>query len=167
MGKTDRVQTKLRFNLQKTPQTCDGVQSPDRALEGVPTDSDVDLKQILVSIQHCFIKIDEKIDALLYRLDYMSERLDMHAERLNQVEWRVSAAEDEQNTMAVLQKKIDRLLHVLQAKAEDLETRSDRNKVSVVGIAEYVHIDNLKWFVEQLLTDLLGCETFSYIYIME
>ncbi|KAJ1214864.1 hypothetical protein NDU88_002475 [Pleurodeles waltl] len=49
MGELDRVQTKLQFESRKTPKTrADGVQAPDRVLEGAPAESDADLKQILV-----------------------------------------------------------------------------------------------------------------------
>ncbi|KAJ1144052.1 hypothetical protein NDU88_010354 [Pleurodeles waltl] len=59
-------------------------------------------------------KIDYKIDALSFRMDTMSKRLDKPTERLDVVERRMS---DNQQTLA-LQKKIEKTLTTLQAKAE-------------------------------------------------
>ncbi|KAJ1186183.1 hypothetical protein NDU88_002966 [Pleurodeles waltl] len=100
-------------------------------------------------------------------MDRMSDRLDGHAERLDQVERRVSEADDEHNMLATAQKKVDTLLHTLQAKAEDLEARSRRNNVRIVGIAEPTRIDNMDRYVEQLLSDLRGRETFSDKFVVE
>ncbi|KAJ1132707.1 hypothetical protein NDU88_011010 [Pleurodeles waltl] len=100
-------------------------------------------------------------------MDRMIERIDKLAERLDQAERRTSELEDEQTMMASRQIKMDKLLRALHAKAEDLEARSWRNNVRIVGVTESTNIDNMERFVEQLLTDVLGRETFSTMFEVE
>ncbi|KAJ1140804.1 hypothetical protein NDU88_007142 [Pleurodeles waltl] len=65
------------------------------------------------------------------------------------------------------QKKVDRLLLMLQAKAEDFQARSRRNNVCILGIAELTRVDNMERYVEQLLIDLMDRETFSDMFMSE
>ncbi|KAJ1082869.1 hypothetical protein NDU88_003032 [Pleurodeles waltl] len=52
----------------------------------MPADEELDLRHILVAMQHSLTQIDGKIDSLFYRMDRMSERLDKHAKRLDQAD---------------------------------------------------------------------------------
>ncbi|KAJ1083176.1 hypothetical protein NDU88_003336 [Pleurodeles waltl] len=97
----------------------------------------------------------------------MLDRLEKHAVRLALVERRVSEAEEEHRMLAIVQKKVDRLLLTLQAKVEDLEARSHRNNVRIVGIAESTQIDNMERYMEQLQFDLRGRKSFSDIFMVE
>ncbi|KAJ1090481.1 hypothetical protein NDU88_003613 [Pleurodeles waltl] len=81
MGKSDRVPTKLQFEVRKTLKVQgEGVTAPEGVLEG----ASADLKQILVSMPHSLTKIDGKKDALKYRMNRISARLARHAECLDQ-----------------------------------------------------------------------------------
>ncbi|KAJ1109587.1 hypothetical protein NDU88_006947 [Pleurodeles waltl] len=97
----------------------------------------------------------------------MAEWLEKHAERLDAMERRVSEIEDKQAAASIAQKKMDKLLLTLQAKTEDLEARSRRNNLHIVGIAKMMTIDNMGWDIECLLIALLGHDTFSEICIVE
>ncbi|KAJ1084847.1 hypothetical protein NDU88_004993 [Pleurodeles waltl] len=132
-----------------------------------PPKSDADLKQILASMKHSLKKIDWKIDTLTYRTDCLSKRLYKHAEHLDLVECWVLDDEDEQTTLASAQKKVDKLLLMLQSKAEDLEACSHRKNVRIVGVTESIRVDNMERYVEQLLSDLLARETSSTIFVVE
>ncbi|KAJ1088147.1 hypothetical protein NDU88_001306 [Pleurodeles waltl] len=171
IGQSDRIQTKLQFESRKTPKAQGTeVNTPEELMEGASAETNVDLKQMLVFVQRSLTKIDGNIDALMYRMDRMSNRLDKHAEHLDQVERRVSEGEVDHGTLATAQKKVDRLLLTLQAKAADLEAleaSSCRNNVHIVGIAESTEINNMEQYVEQMLSDLLGLKTFSDIFVVE
>ncbi|KAJ1154401.1 hypothetical protein NDU88_007153 [Pleurodeles waltl] len=87
MGKADRKQSKLQFDLRKsTKSQGNGVEVAGGMQEPLGAGRDTELKQILVAMQHSLTKIDCKIDTLTYRIDRMPKRMDKHAERLDMVE---------------------------------------------------------------------------------
>ncbi|KAJ1110050.1 hypothetical protein NDU88_007405 [Pleurodeles waltl] len=79
----------------------------------------------------------------------------------------MSEAKDDHNTLAIAQKQVDKLLHTLQVKAEYLEACCRRNNIRIVGVGELTRIDNMERYVEQLVSDLSGCETFSDAFVVE
>ncbi|KAJ1140297.1 hypothetical protein NDU88_006654 [Pleurodeles waltl] len=99
-------------------------------------------------------------------MDRMSERLDKQAERLDQTERRVSTVEDGQTALAAGQLKVSTELGTLRHKMDDLESRSRRNNLHIVGIAEFTSIANMENFIENLLIQLLGRDTFSAIFVV-
>ncbi|KAJ1175044.1 hypothetical protein NDU88_000335 [Pleurodeles waltl] len=101
-------------------QPTSGEQEPD----GEPN-----LKQILSEIQRSQTKISGKIDALSFHMDRMSEQLDKQAEHIEATEHCIAEAEDEQVALKAAQKKAEKLILALQAKAKDLETRSLKNNL--------------------------------------
>ncbi|KAJ1199216.1 hypothetical protein NDU88_003054 [Pleurodeles waltl] len=93
--------------------------------------------------------------------------MDKQVECLDTVEQQASEAEDEQITVLAAHKRMEKLLLVLQAKAEDLEACSRRNSLRIVDVAETTNIDNTELFIEQVISDLLGGETFSDMFFVE
>ncbi|KAJ1107612.1 hypothetical protein NDU88_005002 [Pleurodeles waltl] len=77
----------------------------------------------------------------------MSELLDRHSERIDMVERQMSEGEDKQVTALSTQKRMDKVLHTLQAKVEDLEARL-RHNIRIVGLAESTNNGNRKvtWY---------------------
>lgn len=122
---------------------------------------------MLTTIQAALSNIDGKIDSLTYRVDKRSERLDKHTERLDMAERRLSEAEDDQVQIDAKQKKMEKQLAGMTAKAEDLEARSCRSNISLMGISETTNMGPMERYVEQLLISMLGRETFSDIFIVE
>ncbi|KAJ1198832.1 hypothetical protein NDU88_002671 [Pleurodeles waltl] len=112
-------------------------------------------------------EIDGKNDALSYRMERMPELVDNNTECVEVVERRVLEAKGEQATVAGTQKQLERALVTLQEKAEDLEACSWVNNLHIVGLAESTNVENMKSFVEQLLIELLGQETFSDLFMMK
>ncbi|KAJ1185150.1 hypothetical protein NDU88_001945 [Pleurodeles waltl] len=82
------------------------------------------------------------------------------------VQSRVSEVEDEQVSASVSQKKLDKSLEVLHAKAEDFEAQSRCYNILIVGLAESTNTGKMEKFVEQLL-ESMGRETFSDRFVME
>ncbi|KAJ1113038.1 hypothetical protein NDU88_001297 [Pleurodeles waltl] len=81
-------------------------------------------------------------------MDRMSERIDKHTERLDHVENRVSATEDGQTVLVSDQSKLSKELGVLKLKVEDMEARSRRNNIRIVGLAESTAITNMESHIE-------------------
>ncbi|KAJ1207753.1 hypothetical protein NDU88_003143 [Pleurodeles waltl] len=130
MGKPDKTQAKLQFDLRKTSRSSEGHTVDTRAVSGDPdSDGEPGLKQILTTMQQTLATIDGKIDSLNYRIDRMTERLDKHAQRLDEAEGRLSQeeVEDDHTTIATGHSKIDKKLTAMHAKVKDLEARSLRN----------------------------------------
>ncbi|KAJ1152917.1 hypothetical protein NDU88_005691 [Pleurodeles waltl] len=125
------------------------------------------LRQILTAMQQSLTQKYTKIDSLSFRMDKLMERLEKHAERLDQSERCISEVKDGQAIKSSRHAKMVKELAVLQAKVEDLEARSHRNNLRIVGIAEYIAIDNMESYVERLLVQLLGRETFSSVFVVE
>ncbi|KAJ1107643.1 hypothetical protein NDU88_005033 [Pleurodeles waltl] len=125
MGKTNKVPQKLQFDLLKTSKAREGEAASTGDIAWVSVaEVDMDLKQILMVMQQNLTKINCKIDAFTFYMDRMTQRLAKHAEDLGIAERRVSEIEDELVLAAAAQKKMDQILLMLQAKAEDLEARS-------------------------------------------
>ncbi|KAJ1123380.1 hypothetical protein NDU88_001850 [Pleurodeles waltl] len=164
MGKTDKNQAKLQFDSRKSHSPAGNLVEPgsERGPD-MPSGEEQDLCQILVAMQHSLTQHDGKIDSLSYCMDRMTERLDKHAERLDQSEKRVSEVEDGQTRHVKLYKEV----HSLRLKVDDLEARSWRNYLRIVGVAESTAIDNMEGFIERLLVQLLGRTTFSDLFVVE
>ncbi|KAJ1113071.1 hypothetical protein NDU88_001330 [Pleurodeles waltl] len=118
-------------------------------------------------MQFSLTKIDGGIDAVSFRMDRLSEHLDKLAEFPDMIERSVSEVEDEQVTTSEQQKQLHKALSSLQAKTEDLETCSCKNNLHIVGLAESTNLGNMEKYVSQLFIDLMGCETFSDIFMVE
>ncbi|KAJ1206650.1 hypothetical protein NDU88_002052 [Pleurodeles waltl] len=160
MGKTDKTQARLQFERRRAQgPTGDGTATDsEKGPEGTPGEEQ-DLRQLLVSMQHSLNQIDGKIDALAYRMDRMSERIDKHTERLDHVENRVSATEDGQTELVSGQSKLSKELGLLKLKVEDMEARSRRNNIRIVGLAESTAITNMERHIEQLLEGEQWCRS--------
>ncbi|KAJ1080953.1 hypothetical protein NDU88_001141 [Pleurodeles waltl] len=168
MGKTDKTQARLQFKRRKTISPAgEGAEVGPEGSPVTTSGEDQDLRQILRAMQHSLTQIDGKLDSLSLRMDRMSERLDQHAERLDQSERRASDVEDGQTELATSQVKLNKELSTLRLKVDNLEARSRRNNLHIVGIAESTAVDNKESFGKQLLVQLLGHATFSDLFVVE
>ena len=115
MGKTDKPQSKLQFELRKPPKTRDEDAHMSETDSSRP-EVGFDVILYLSAMQQSITKIDGKIDALSIQMARLSERLDKHAGRLDMVERRVSEVEDGQVTTTDTQKQMKKTLTTLQTK---------------------------------------------------
>ncbi|KAJ1154576.1 hypothetical protein NDU88_007322 [Pleurodeles waltl] len=168
MGKTDKMQGILHFEQHKTPMSRERCTNDVGATLGeLESDMEPEQKHILTAMQQSLATIDGKIDSLSFRMDRISEHLDKNAERLDTAECRISEDEDDYNTVASAQSKMDTTAAVLQAKVQDLKVLSRRSNIRVVGIAESTAIDNMEHYIEQLLVMLLERGSFSDIFVVK
>ncbi|KAJ1189027.1 hypothetical protein NDU88_005780 [Pleurodeles waltl] len=100
-------------------------------------------------------------------MDRMTKCMDKHGERLDQSERRVSEVEDGHTELATGHAKLKKELNSLRLKVDDLEARSRRNNLHIVGVAESNAIDNMEGFIERLLVQLLGHTTFSDLFVVD
>ncbi|KAJ1160729.1 hypothetical protein NDU88_001222 [Pleurodeles waltl] len=168
MGKTDKLQTKLQFEAQKTPRSKDWRREELGAvLEDQESDAEPELHHILATMESSLATINGKIDSLSYRMDRMTERLDNQVELVDEAERRISAVEDKCNNVSQAQTQADRTVAALRAKVEDLEARSRRSNIRVVGITESTAIDNMELFVEGLRIRLLDGRLFQTFFVVK
>lgn len=82
-------------------------------------------------------------------------------------ERRITESEEAQTDAHRTQKSMEKALLALQDKAEDLEARSRRSNLRITGVPESTVTGNMELFIEKLLTNLLGPETFSSTFVVE
>lgn len=153
MGKPDKTQPKLNFEqAEKTPdQTADNQQQPAQPTTSEQDITSKDIHTMFTTIQSTLAALDGKMDNLTYRVDRMSERLDRHTERIDMAERRISDMEDTNTQVETKQAAMDKQLAALSAKAEDLDARSRRCNVRLMGIAETPNTGPMEKYIEQLL----------------
>ncbi|KAJ1133094.1 hypothetical protein NDU88_011393 [Pleurodeles waltl] len=164
MGKSDKNKPKLHFDQRKAHKTVgEHMAAPPPTAADTTQEEEPELKQIQAAMQQSLAQIDSKIDSLSFRMDRMTERLNKHAERLDESDRRISDIEDSHTTLTSNHESTSTTLAALQRKVNNLKARSRRNNLHVVGIAKSTDIDNMEGYIECLLTQLLGGNTFSNI----
>ncbi|KAJ1098014.1 hypothetical protein NDU88_003130 [Pleurodeles waltl] len=88
-----------------------------------------------------------------------------HVEHQDLVEKQMSETEDKQVSTTEIQKRLEKALSTLQAKAEYFEALSQLNNLRIVGLRESTNVRKIESSVERLLIELLGlrhCLTCSW-----
>lgn len=126
----------------------------------IDSESEEDIKSILKEVKTYLREIDTNIDSLASRLDRVSRKVDKHESKIADLETRVSDVEDSQTTVHTNLTLIQKNLAEIKAKNEDLEGRSRRNNVRILGVPESTNIHNMEQYVEGLFKELFG-ETYQ------
>uniref|UniRef100_A0A8C5PCI5 Uncharacterized protein n=1 Tax=Leptobrachium leishanense TaxID=445787 RepID=A0A8C5PCI5_9ANUR len=103
--------------------------------------------------------LDEKLGRLSASLELALSQLTSQAQRLTEVEDRVSTLEDGLTPLQTTVDSHDSLLSTLLDKIDDLENRSRRNNLRIVGLPETVKGPQLQHFVSTWLPTALGIAT--------
>lgn len=168
MGRKDPKQRTLPFeNLRTKPQKkaqtwLRGARTPD----AIP-DPSSHLTALLQEMRVGFKSLDSRFDSLDKRMDDMGSKLQAHDRRLDLAESRISDIED---SAPMSLKRLERIEHILKdvaIKKEDLEARSRRNNLRLIGVPESTNTGRLDSFVETLLMDLFGKEAFINGFAVE
>lgn len=132
MGKPDKqVQPKLTFEFKRLKKAALQVMSDTETdVEAAGTSK---LERIMVAMQQSLQTIYGKIDTLNLRMDNMASKLDKHAARLTEAEQRISNSEDKVEVITKSCAQIEKLFAVINTKNEDLEARSWRNNLRILG----------------------------------
>ncbi|KAJ1121147.1 hypothetical protein NDU88_009275 [Pleurodeles waltl] len=116
-------------------------------------------------IQLSLTTIDENIGSLPYRMGRLREQIDKHADRLNAVDQQASDIKDDRAASAEAQRRLEKTVLVVQARAEDLEGHFRLNNLCIIGLVESIDIGNMGTFVECLLINLLSHKTLSELFV--
>lgn len=164
MGKPQGRQPTLQFSSQKSTRS-----TPDTDADQIDHSSATapELKDILLAMQTSLTSIESKMDAMTARLDGLSHKVDAHESRIAEQERRTSDLEDTAATADTRVREMERVLKTLAAKNEDLESRSRRNNLRILGVPETTATGKMEDYVERLLTTLFGREPFSSVFIVE
>lgn len=164
MGKPDRQQPKLTFEAKRNPRGTNTHLDTDLELESTANKT---MEKVLQAIQKSLQDINGKLDTLTHRVDNISTKLDKQGEQLDEAEERITAVEDEAHTTMRKCEDMDKLLEVIKNRAEDLEPRSRRNNVRIAGVPESTNTGKMEIYVETMLKDIFGAESFSTVLIVE
>ncbi|KAJ1204973.1 hypothetical protein NDU88_000408 [Pleurodeles waltl] len=125
------------------------------------------MKALLLTMQSSLSSIDGKMDTMTTRLDLLTAGLEKHSGRITEAEQRISNGEDVMQKRQEQLSQMDKLLKVIALKNEDLEARSRRNNIGIVGIPESTNTGRMEQFVDRLLFKLFGEDAFSRLLIVE
>ncbi|KAJ1164420.1 hypothetical protein NDU88_004859 [Pleurodeles waltl] len=103
---------------------------------------------ILLALKAKVHNIDTKIDSMATRLDRLMARLDKYNTRLDGAKRCISDLEDGATILAGKMSQIERHFAVTMAKNEDLEARSERNKICLADMAESTNMGRPEIFVK-------------------
>ncbi|KAJ1136214.1 hypothetical protein NDU88_002631 [Pleurodeles waltl] len=97
------------------------------------TEPMLDRKHLLLDMKHNFHTIGSKIDTLRGKLDRMNKHMIAHGEHLGQLKQCTLQTEDTTKAQQLKLLLMEKVLAIIQAKNEDLEASSHRNKLSILG----------------------------------
>lgn len=168
MGKPDTRQPPLNFSSRKAKQTGTEDGGDDGgAARDLPPPPTEDLKAILFEMRQGFATIADKVDTLSTRMDAVANKLEGHAQRIKEAEERLSVVEDSAAGAQTAIAQMDKLLKVIANKSEDMEARSRRNNIRLIGIPESTNTGRMELYVEKLLMATVGVEKLSNHFIVE
>lgn len=107
--------------------------------------------------------INSKVDPIKASLNKIQTSPNMLGEIVNLMEVRVSTNEDNVENLLQHVKALEGEVANLLEKTDDLENRSRRPNLHVVGIPESAEGNNIIHFMSQLILKLLGWENFPTI----
>ncbi|XP_053555688.1 DNA mismatch repair protein Msh3 [Bombina bombina] len=113
----------------------------------------LDHKSLLHELKSFFLP---KMDSLQAGVDTLTCEVRQFASRITAAETRISDVEDRQVSADITIKQLVKKSELLQDRIDDLENRSRRNNLRIVGIPESVKGKNLLEFVALTFPKLLG-----------
>lgn len=122
---------------------------------------------LLAEIRAGFKSLDGRFDTLDKRLDAMGAKLETHERRLDTVEGRTSDLEDGATQSLKRLERVEKILKDVAIKNKDLEARSRRDNLRILGIPESTNKGRMDIFVETMLIDIFGKEAFTVGFVVE
>ncbi|XP_069470085.1 lactase/phlorizin hydrolase [Ambystoma mexicanum] len=121
----------------------------------------VNFEENMNKLQSGIQSLDGKLDTLTCKVDHMQVHLDRHGERLDEAEGRLAGMEGTEATLTGEMSEVRRALKELREKQEDLESRSRRNNIRIVGLSESGNQGNMELVVEDNIRRNLKVLLFS------
>lgn len=119
-------------------------------------------KNILAAIQQMKSAIDSGFDKLKASLFSLKSALSAISDRVSTTEGTIEAHEKRLNELERRHESLASQCKLQQAKIDDLEARSHRQNIRIIGIKEKAENSRLTEFVAKLLPEQLGEEHFNH-----
>ncbi|KAJ1108094.1 hypothetical protein NDU88_005476 [Pleurodeles waltl] len=116
------------------------------------------VRAMFMELKTSLAGIDAKLDHVTERLDRIRARVDDHDARFETLETRTSEIENARSGDREQIAQMEPLLEVIRNKNEDLEARSRRNNIRIVGLPEATDMGRMEDFVENMLQELFAGE---------
>uniref|UniRef100_A0A087YS91 L1 transposable element RRM domain-containing protein n=1 Tax=Poecilia formosa TaxID=48698 RepID=A0A087YS91_POEFO len=123
-----------------------------------------DLVAAINSMKDDFVK---RFDSLLTAIQGVQSDIRIVAARVTQAEDRISANEDSVASLQADNTATKTTIEALQLKIDDLENRSRRSNLRLIGLPEGSEGSDMCAFLEKWLPEVLGAETFPIPLIIE
>lgn len=103
--------------------------------------------------------LEEKLATFTNTLEVLTARVEGNNKRLDEAEGRVSTLEDMLATTENKLREVEQKLHILTEKADDMENRSRRDNIRIIGLKEGAEGEQPVAFFQRWLPKILNLET--------
>ncbi|CAL1567223.1 unnamed protein product [Knipowitschia caucasica] len=138
----------------------EAVEDEHERLVELSASATTDTAMVLAAIQEMSRKMDDRFNSLDAAMKACQAVLDEHETRLSAVENMATDHDGRLDAVEQLAKRLDVANRALQDKVIDLEARSRRQNIKIVGLAENVEAGQAADFVSNLMPALFGREHF-------
>lgn len=168
MGKTDPTQSKIPFATKRNLRGADAPQtSEEQRFTATETAAqEDDLRSILLEVRSSLKTIDIKIDALQSGLDSVKQKVVVHENRLDIQENRDSDTQDAHTETRSQILGMEKVLEAIKNKNEDLEARSRRNNLRILGLPESTAITKMEPYTDNLLKELFDPSLSPFMLVL-
>lgn len=156
-GKQEKDETASRASPQLTVLTSTTTDAEDPAGSG---DNDTDPRSILLAIKHMNKTMTDRFDALEATLASTQASLVSLDDRVTTVEEANSSQDTRLTKVEQICMELQKENRALRAKVIDLEARSRRQNIKIVGLPEKIEGSSAVDFLEKFIPELLGAGNF-------
>ncbi|KAJ8014148.1 hypothetical protein DPEC_G00037240 [Dallia pectoralis] len=161
-GKKDKKKSRNEDEYSESEEISDIVAAMEDGLvegdgeEATPGENNRDILKAIISLKSGLYK---KIDGVQTTITEVRKEIQECTGRLAHAEKRISDAEDNVNGLISKVSTLESTVKTLSDKVEDLECRSRRNNVRLVGLPEKAEGLDTVTFLEKWLPEALGMES--------
>lgn len=160
----ESTKTSASDNLQASPQSTDS--SMDDSLRMEATDSNRKTIQnqdaILEAITSLKSESLSRHRELIDGIAHIRSDLDTIKGRMTTAEQRIGDTEDATAQLTSKVSELEATVKQLKEKNDDLENRSRRSNLRIIGLEEKAEGDDAEFFLENWLTEILGADNFPH-----
>lgn len=147
-----------------------GTATNNVAEQNAPVTVEPTLKDVLCAVNSCKASLSDLCDqlkGLKEELITVNQDLQRTIARTSTLEERLSQVEDDLAPIKLELKAMKTQMGLYKTKMEEMENRSRRNNVRVVGLPERCEGPHPEEFLEKWLRGIFGTESFSHLFSIE
>lgn len=163
-AKTTQKQVKLNIPGEAE---VDAKSTEANSEEGAPSENQESLSAILEAIYSLKSEFSVRFDGLLQAINGVQCDLKALTTRVTEAEDRISSQEDSVSELQTENAKLKTVVESLSVKVDDLENRSRRSNLRLVGLPEKTEGKDMCAFLEKSLPEILGPENFTGPLVIE